>query len=142
MTDPEERAPLPSLVADDLVELARSALAGGLQSPTRLTLPDGGAATWSPVVGRPVALDYAVMELLLEIRDGLRHDHQLRVERSRLPERFLPMPPDGELLLPGLEPVIVEVLLLAGAREERARATAGPLAAAVRKFVAERAVRA
>lgn len=75
---PKERA-LPSLVADDLVDLARRRLIGqpyaGVEplELSRDVTTDGEDETipinWTD--GRPIALDYAFLELLVEIRDSL-----------------------------------------------------------------------
>lgn len=65
---------LPSLVADDLVDLARDALKpqGPGSVELAVTLEGKQRPLISASTGLPVALDYAVLELLVEIRDDLR----------------------------------------------------------------------
>lgn len=69
--------PRASLVADDLVDLVRESLSptnpyGGVPL-ARAYGDDDGDREWplSRTDGRPVALDFAIVELLVEIRDAL-----------------------------------------------------------------------
>lgn len=69
MAETKERT-LPSLVADDLVDLSRRVLA---RPQHALTKPDTDEP-WETADGIAVAYPYAILELLVEIRDLLRGD--------------------------------------------------------------------
>lgn len=87
-------APAPtraSLVADDLVDLARKALepevAGGIGgfAISYVYTHDDGTAEDRPIRysdGRPVVLDYAILELLVEIRDELRTPAEVTIDQA------------------------------------------------------------
>lgn len=73
MAEPKERA-LPSLVADDLVDLVRRSLEGDDHPLAVEADLDGRGTVELPTIrtdGLAVAYPYAVLELLVEIRDAL-----------------------------------------------------------------------
>lgn len=124
MAEPKERT-LPSLVADDLVDLSRRAITYGRVRLSHEYVPDEGDSIELPLVagdGRPPAIDYAVLELLVEIRDALvaadplarlAHVHvDLPAEKPKADEKpsiRLPLRDDGQIDV-DLETVFGEVL--------------------------------
>lgn len=127
----DEAAALPSL-ADDLVDLARSALK---PAGVEIAAPDGRPAWWADQ-SRPIALDYAVMELLVEIRDQgkpvvLVAEETTNARQWREARQAVTF---DSPVLPGLEVVLTDALLDTGyaARESIARTMATAIAPAVR----------
>lgn len=77
MAEDPEAPRLPSLVADELVDLIRRAAIEGRDAmPLSVRVPNNGEDDHPTVsaYGLPTAIPYAIVELLVEIRDELRGD--------------------------------------------------------------------